>query len=388
MYMVSGFSKLNGIKGLTRVIIFVVISTGCQENPNRKETGQHFQIVTVDTIKSMENGAKWSRCFLHADGAIYFKCNLVSRDGGKTLVPLMEINLEEINGAPERAVLSGENLFYSLDGPTEYVSPGIYKGKSWQARGDLKNIREQEVLFYIPDGAPPLENNSQWYGLFVYRTILRMSDNSWLMTMYGNFKADTLVPYDADAKKETLYMQRTLIVISRDEGKTWNYLSTVAAPVAGEPIAEGFVEPAITLLKDGRLLCIMRSGHHFPLYASWSSDNGKSWTHPVYTGLDRGCDPCLITLQDGRTALSWGRRFPEGWSEISPGGDKGRFVYPGEGYTNLSISSDGGITWDTRKIIRNSGSCYTTLLEIEPNILFMQSDQWYCRISVNPTVRR
>ena len=211
-----------------------------------------------------------------------------------------------------------------------------------------------------------------------------MPDNTWLMTMYGNFSADTLVPYDADAKKETRYMQRTLIVTSTDEGRTWNYLSTVAAPSTGDPVAEGFVEPAITMLKDGRLLCIMRSGHHFPLYATWSSDKGKSWTSPVYTGLDRGCDPCLITLHDGRAALSWGRRFPEGWSEISPPGDKGRFKYPGEGYTNLAISHDGGLTWTNQKIIPKSGSCYSTIFEIEPDVIFMQSDQWYCRIRLNP----
>ncbi|MBK7713766.1 MAG: exo-alpha-sialidase [Bacteroidales bacterium] len=100
-------------------------------------------------------------------------------------------------------------------------------------------------------------------------------------------------------------MQRTFIVSSDDKGATWHYVSTVAAPRAGDPVGEGLVEPAITMLQDGRLLCVMRSGHHFPLYASWSSDNGKTWSDPLYTGLDRACDPCLITLHDGTVALSW-----------------------------------------------------------------------------------
>jgi Neuraminidase (sialidase) len=127
----------------------------------------------------------------------------------------------------------------------------------------------------------------------------------------------------------------------------------------------------------------MRAGHHFPLYASWSSDNGKTWTPPVYTGLDRGCDPCLITLSDGRVALSWGRRYREGWSIISTIGDQERFKYPGEGYTNLAISSDGGLTWDNNKIIHQSGSCYSTIFEVEPNVIFMQVDQLFCRIKLN-----
>ena len=203
------------------------------------------------------------------------------------------------------------------------------------------------------------------------------------MTMYGNFISDTLAPYETDAKKETRFMQRTIIVTSKDKGHTWNYLSTVAVPQKGDPVAEGLVEPAITMLKDGRILCIMRSGHHFPLYSSWSSDNGKTWTPPLYTGLDRGCDPCLITLHDGRVALSWGRRFPEGWSQLTPDGDKGLYVYPGEGYTTLSISNDGGISWESAKIIQKAGSCYSTIFEIEPGIIFMQADQWYCRIKLH-----
>ncbi len=179
-------------------------------------------------------------------------------------------------------------------------------------------------------------------------------------------------------------MQRTFVVTSTDEGRTWNYLSTVASPRAGDPVGEGFVEPALTLLDDGRLLCVMRSGHHFPLYASWSEDAGRSWSPPMYTGLDRGCDPCLITLHDGRVALSWGRRYPEGWSTVDPEGDQERFKrqYPGHGYTNLSISDDGGLSWVNHKVMKQSGSCYSTIIEVEPNVVFMLVDQWHCRITL------
>jgi hypothetical protein len=202
------------------------------------------------------------------------------------------------------------------------------------------------------------------------------------MTMYGNFASDSIFPPDADAQRELTYMQRTFIVRSTDQGQNWNYLSTVASPKLGDPVGEGFVEPAITLLEDGRLLCIMRSGHRFPLYASWSDDAGRSWSYPMYTGLDRGCDPCLITLQDGRVALSWGRRFPEGWSIVSPEGDKGRFEFPGYGYTSLSISNDDGLTWASHKIMERSGTCYSTIIEVEPKVVFMLVDEWYCRITL------
>ena len=341
-------------------------------------------IAYITDIKSMNNGSKWTRSFLSSGGIIYLKDHMMSRDGGNTLIEQNDIDLEEINRQPERAVLVNKNLFYALDGPTVFVNSGVYRGKAWRSADNLKTLQQEEPVFYIPNGIKPRKDVEKWFGIFVYRTIMNCSDGSWLITMYGNFEADTITPLDKDAIEETQFMMRTIIMTSNDEGHTWKYLSTVAAPEAGEPVGEGFVEPAITLLKDGRLLCIMRTGHHYPLYASWSSDMGKTWTFPQYTGLDRGCDPCLITLHDGRVALSWGRRFPESWSEISPKGDKGRFNYPGEGYTSLSISNDGGSTWENSKIILKSGSCYSTIFEVEPGTIFMQSDQLYCRIGINP----
>jgi hypothetical protein len=142
----------------------------------------------------------------------------------------------------------------------------------------------------------------------------------------------------------------------------------------------------MVLLDDGKLLAVMRTGHHFPLYASWSSDQGKSWTAPTYTGLDRGCDPHLIRLRDGRLVLSWGRRYPEGWSKILPEGDQSLFKYPGKGYLNLAVSNDNGRTWENDKVSSEVGSAYSTIFEVEPNVLFIQVDQWYWRIQLRPRV--
>jgi hypothetical protein len=83
----------------------------------------------------------------------------------------------------------------------------------------------------------------------------------------------------------------------------------------------------------------------------------------VNTGLDHGCDPCLIKLADGRVALSWGHRYPDEW-------------------TNLAISDDGGATWTNSEIAKGTRSCYSTIFEVEPNVLFFQVDEWYWRVNL------
>lgn len=352
-----------------------------KNNESTEESSSNVESVSVR--QGMGNDNKWTRCFRMADGTIYFEDHRMSRDGGETVLAQNYIDVEDINAAPERAVLVKDELLYALDGPTQIVTPGVYSGKAWRSTDGLKTVQEESVTFYVPGGPLRDRIGGEWYGLFVYRTIIEMPDGTWCMTMYGNFESDTIIPPNKDAQKELTYMQRTILLTSNDQGRNWHYLSTIASPSQGEPLGEGFVEPALTLLKDKRLLCIMRSGHHFPLYASWSKDNGKTWSPPMYTGLDRGCDPCLITLQDGRVALSWGRRFPEGWSLISPEGDKGRFEFPGYGYTTLSISEDGGLTWTDDKILERAGTCYSTIIEVEPNVIFSLVDEWFCRITLN-----
>lgn len=370
-------------------ITIIMVSVGSFFLGNRLQKKAQFNqnqgkkiITEIEERIVMRTDNRWKRSILAPNGTIYLKDSLKSTDGGKSFIQHSDINIEDIIAQPERAVLSKPEIFYALNGPTKIESTGVFSVKCWRSDDKLKTIIEEEAIINVPDGPKIHYENDRWNGIFVYRTILEMPDKTWLATMYGNFDADTLPPQGKDAFEETKFMMRTFIITSTDKGKSWNYLSTVAAPASGDPVGEGFVEPAITLLNDGRLLCVMRTGHHFPLYSSWSSDGGKTWTLPLYTGLNRGCDPCLITLNDGRIALSWGRRYPEGWSQVTPEGDKGQFKYPGEGYTNLSISDDGGKNWVTTKIDKNTGSCYSTIFEVEPNVIFCQVDRWCWRINL------
>lgn len=337
-----------------------------------------------DLWVALDNG-RWIRSFQAADGTLYFHGGIQSLDGGKTFRHNQTPELDSVTATPERAVLAKPGLFYALDGPVHLVEPGSYLVDGWTSKDDLKTVRKIQVRVNVPDGPREKRPDKGWFGLYVYRTIVDMEDGRWLLTMYGNFSKDRLTPPDHSSRKEVKYMMRSLVLESRDQGRSWDYLATIAAPREGDPLGEGFVEPALTRLQDGRLLCVMRTGHHFPLYASWSEDGGKSWSDPVYTGLDRGCDPCLLTLKDGRIALTWGHRFPAGWSRISAKSDAERFSYPGKGIVYLSLSNDQGETWATAPLGKDMGSCYSTLFEVTPGVLLVQVDQWVRRIVLSVT---
>jgi hypothetical protein len=78
----------------------------------------------------------------------------------------------------------------------------------------------------------------------------------------------------------------------------------------------------------------------------------------VYTGKAWRSDDGLKTMQEEQVTF----HVPEG---------------------PLRDPEEGGLTWTNHKIIERSGTCYSTIIEVEPNVVFMLVDQWYCRISLD-----
>jgi hypothetical protein len=162
-------------------------------------------VATISTRQSMGNDIKWTRCFRDAGGTIFFEDHRMSTDGGKTVVDQYDIDVEEINAAPERAVLVKDDLLYALDGPTRIIAPGVYSGKVWRSSDGLKSIQEEQATFHVPEGPLRDRKGEEWYGLFVYRTIIEMPDsgitfviteNCFRRTGLGNFF--TAIHYNSD----------------------------------------------------------------------------------------------------------------------------------------------------------------------------------------------
>ncbi len=325
---------------------------------------------------------RWTTCFQSPDGTLYLHGGTETTDGGQNVLKRDKMPFNDVLAVPEGAVFSRPGMFLAVDALVRFEEPGRYRVRIWRGEEPASAVEELATLHVKNGPRPRKEFRGEWYGLYVHRSIVQRDDGALLATVEGTLADDTLKPTDRWSRIESRYQGRSIVVISDDEGLTWEYLSTIAAPQEGDPVGEGFGEPTMIQLNDGRLLCLMRTGHYTPLYASWSEDGGGSWTEPAYTGLERGCDPCLLRLQDGRVAVSYGKRYPEGWSLVRS--DAERFKYPGHGLVRLAISEDGtGESWQVATIGSRMGSCYSTIIEVEPGVLFCQVDGWYWRVRLS-----
>lgn len=344
-----------------------------------------------DSLKvAKADGPRYARSFRAADGTIYLLGPLKTKDAGKKLVlcnPADPPWGTLLNEGAMNTFSSQKGLFFALKNKVVCAPGGQCKGKMWRSSDGLKTFQEAETRVVIPE-AGTVDNGKpeEWAGLVFHRAVVELRDGSLLAAMYGNFEQDTTPPTNPRSKIETKYKLRAFVVRSTDQGQTWRYLSTVVAP---DPTvvddSEGFNEWSIVRLADGRLLGIIRTGHYTPFVASWSGDEGKTWTKPVTpAGLGPGCDPWVIRLSDGRLALAHGELpQPEGsreayWKNYSIGADARRCV--------LAIDADGsGRNWVSYTVADYApASAYPTIFEVEPNTIVYQADMNVWRVELPP----
>jgi hypothetical protein len=117
---------------------------------------------------------------------------------------------------------------------------------------------------------------------------------------------------------------------STDHGRSWHLQGRIAyepdpqADPKAHARTQGFTEPGTVILADGSLLVVLRTTDGLgsgPLYASRSSDQGKTWSKSTVVN-DYGVMPRLLRLDNGVLVLSYGR----------PGAAM-RFSFDGTGYT-------------------------------------------------------
>lgn len=204
-------------------------------------------------------------------------------------------------------------------------------------------LRDPEALRYATGGLIP----QIWWG-----DLKHLPDGSLVALTYPYYHASQVTPYTSAASYR-----------SRDQGRTWEKLGHI---LYNEPDRrrDGFTEPALELLPDGRLLGVLRTtdGNGVgPMYRTYSADQGRTWSAPA-AFTPTGVLPRLLQLANGVLVLSAGR----------PGVD-------------LRFSTDSGLTWsptteliplpDRAKI--QADSCgYTSLIALGKD-RFLIAYSWF-----------
>jgi sialidase-1 len=130
----------------------------------------------------------------------------------------------------------------------------------------------------------------------------------------------------------------SVMLQSKDKGKTWKYLSIIADDPGGK--LGGFLEPGIVRTKTGRIVVVMRNhAADQALWRTYSDDGGKTWAEVQKTAMI-GHPADVIQLKDGRLMASYGIRTGP---HAKPGGIR------------VCFSKDNGVTWDisTERQLRN-----------------------------------
>jgi hypothetical protein len=176
-----------------------------------------------------------------------------------------------------------------------------YQGGAWKPESQI--LDDAHALRYVTGGLMP----QIWWG-----DMKLLKDGTLLALTYPYYHDSQPVPFTSSAS----YM-------SKDHGRSWAKTGHILYNEADRR-RDGFTEPALEVLPDGRLLAVLRTtdGNGIgPMYRSWSADQGKTWSPPeVFT--ETGVLPRLLQLANGVLVLSSGR----------PGVD-------------LRFSHDAGKTW-------------------------------------------
>ena len=128
---------------------------------------------------------------------------------------------------------------------------------------------------------------------------------------------------------------------SMDNGKTWNYFSTVGP--GGEP--------AVVRLSDNEQTAVIRGEADSCMKQMFSHDAGKTWSEPIALEVGKVL-PDLVLMSNGVLACSYGRPA-----------------------SCLMFSLDGGKTWPSHHVISDKvGFNYTSIREINPGRLLYAHD--------------
>jgi Neuraminidase (sialidase) len=263
----------------------------------------------------------------------------------------------------------GDGEILSIYSTTFPRPDGRFTAKQQRSTDNWKTYQEEEGIADIPLATShSTDSSSRDPGMLMHHGIVELPSGELLATLYGHYKGDA-IPADAYSTDLGMTKFRVVVVSSSDRGKTWSNPVSVAyetmlgalnePDITGSKFTivpaitqEGFGEPDLAIAPNGDVICVMRSGgasgegvmkiFPTPLYMSRSSDGGKTWTPPMGIA-DRGCNPHVVTLENGVMVCAYAR--PGAW---------------------VVFSDDNGKTWKGHTQVDN-GRKYCYLVAMGPD---------------------
>lgn len=151
-----------------------------------------------------------------------------------------------------------------------------------------------------------------------------------------------------------------LFVYSDDDGASWHKAEKeLVCPFPSDP--NGFQEPGVYQLPDGRLWCYIRTGLGFQ-FCAYSSDNGETWTLPEPDiRFSSPCSPMLVKDCCGKTVAIF-NPVPEHILRDDDTEFWGRTPYV------IAVSDDNGMTFTKERLFYleddlNNGYCYPAVYD-------------------------
>jgi hypothetical protein len=239
------------------------------------------------------------------------------------------------------------------------------------------DLRDPDVLMlsgavpahFIPTAKPWVSLSGDG-GRTWRRPILLPMGGLWSLSGQGStcVRADGLGLVALTSVTPDGWVRRPLVYGSADGGRSWQFLSFITpeqddgsavSERKGSPRfgAHRYFYPRPLLLRDGRILCSMRSQRD-PTSILWtemfeSEDGGRTWRFLSRVN-DWGAPGDIVEMADGRIVCVYGYRLP-------PFGIRAR------------VSEDQGRTWGSELILRDDGGSwdlgYPRVIETAPGRL-------------------
>jgi photosystem II stability/assembly factor-like uncharacterized protein len=254
---------------------------------------------------------------------------LKSTDEGKTWSPIP--GLDKLDTTPLPVLRRPDGSILAVSRWTRLQPDGSVVGKTVHLNADATSFTMEDNRIVLPK---QYANETKSDQTICERHIWNDDDGGITMVLWT--RKGVKLP---DGRNSTARWSH--LMKSTDEGKTWNYSSTVGP--GGEP--------AVVRLSPLEWTAVIRGDRDSCMKQMFSHDGGRTWTEPVKLEVGKVL-PDLVLMSNGVLACSYGRPA-----------------------SCLMFSLDGGKTWPSHHVISDKvGFNYTSIREISPGRLLYVHD--------------